>query len=305
VAELNHRDKVHADDCSRLSRKLAFSGVGNRDVYNITAPFQWHGVEYLMGRVEARDTESAESVFFRQDSGAWKPVEGAPVFSCLQDPCVTFVDGNLLFGGVRFPIEMPSGEKIWRMEFYHGESFDSLEQVLVGPDKMKDIRLKQLRNGRIAVLSRPQGAIGGRGKIGFAVASSLEEVTPGFIEHAPLLAPQFVEDEWGGANEAHLLRDGSLGVLGHIACFDQEENRHYYPMAFRLDAETARCSPVKIIAKRDFFPAGAAKRPDLVDVVFTGGLLRNGDGTARLYAGLSDAEAAWVSIPDPFAEYEI
>ena len=56
-----------------------------------------------------------------------------------------------------------------------------------------------------------------------------------------------------------------------------------------------------IIATRSDFPSGESKRPDLQDVIFSGGLLRLEDGTAWLYAGLSDAEAARVLIADPFS----
>jgi hypothetical protein len=41
-----------------------------------------------------------------------------------------------------------------------------------------------------------------------------------------------------------------------------------------------------------------------VDVVFSGGIVRNGGGAAHLYAGISDAAAAMVELPDPFARYE-
>jgi hypothetical protein len=42
-----------------------------------------------------------------------------------------------------------------------------------------------------------------------------------------------------------------------------------------------------------------------VDVVFSGGLVRNIDeGKAVLYAGISDAEAQRITIDDPFLGYE-
>lgn len=43
--------------------KLVFSGVGGRDVYNITAPFLHDGEEVILGRVEERDSEFSQ-VFF-------------------------------------------------------------------------------------------------------------------------------------------------------------------------------------------------------------------------------------------------
>ncbi|KAF6512426.1 hypothetical protein GS8_725 [Geobacillus stearothermophilus] len=38
--------------------------------------------------------------------------------------------------------------------------------------------------------------------------------------------------------------------------------------------------------------------------MFSGGLIRNGDGTADFYAGTSDAEAQKLTIVDPFTKYE-
>lgn len=38
--------------------------------------------------------------------------------------------------------------------------------------------------------------------------------------------------------------------------------------------------------------------------MFSGGLVRAADGTATLYAGLSDVEAGCVVLPDPFTHFE-
>ena len=114
------------------------------------------------------------------------------------------------------------------------------------------------------------------------------------------------DDEWGGANEIHLLKNGKVGVLAHIACFsDNGKNRHYASSAFVYDPETEKYSEMKMIASRDLFSPGVAKRPDLEDVVFSGGLKREGNGKAVLYAGIGDAEAHWLEINDPFTEWEL
>ena len=198
---------------------LYFDGVGERDVYNITAPFTFAGETLIAGRVEARDTESAESVFFAQDADRiWRPCKGAPTFAKLQDPCVAFVGGELVLGGVEFPVELPGRDAPgWRMIFFRGSSLDSLHPFLQGPDHMKDIRLVELADGRIGICSRPQGKRGGRGQIGFVVVDSLDHLTAESIDSAPLLAGQFLPEEWGGAIQLHVLDDGRLGVLGHIA----------------------------------------------------------------------------------------
>jgi hypothetical protein len=303
------------DDCitllSRLNRsvpvsahKLTFRGVGQRDVYNIAAPFELDGRQVIAGRVESRDVEHSEIVFFANADGVWLPIPSAATFPGLQDPCITFIDGEIVLGGVRFPVTVADGSIGWRMEFYRGSSVDNLKIFLEGPDKMKDIRLIELTDGQVGVLTRPQGAKGGRGKIGFLTSPSLKAITAEAIQAAPLFEGQCREGEWVGANEAHRLQNGMIGVLGHIAYFDDKEHRHYYAMVFCIDPRSGRATSPEIIASRSDFPDGPAKRTDLVDVMFSGGLIRHGNGTATLYAGLSDAEAGCVSLPDPFSKCE-
>lgn len=286
------------------SSHLIFAGVGNRDAYNITSPFAMDGQQIIAGRVENRDVEHSEIIFFAETDAIWQPVPTAPTFPGLQDPCVTFIGGELVLGGVRFPVVVADGSVGWRMEFYSGTTLQDLKLRFLGPDKMKDIRLVELADERLGVLTRPQGAKGGRGKIGFFVAPNLDEITPRAIEEAPLFPSQCVEEEWVGSNQAHLLRNGCVGVLGHIAYFDQQQHRHYYPMIFMMDPRTGKATTPEIIAQRSDFQKGPAKRPDLTDVIFGGGLLRHANGTATLYAGLSDAEAGKLLLPDPFLKFE-
>ena len=295
-----YRQTVPTPDLS-LAKALDFHGAGERDVYNITAPFEWLGETFILGRVEPRDSESAQTWFFRRNGDAWEPAEEIPVFDHMQDPCVTFVDGELILGGVTFPVPLSDGTTGWRMEFYRAKTLNDFRLFFTGPDKMKDIRLKQLPDGRIGVFTRPQGAKGGRGKIGFVIAANLESLTAELLDEAPLFEHFFLESEWGGANEAHVLANGHLGVLGHVACFDGQDHRHYYAMAFSVNPETGEASDIRIIGERRDFPPGPTKRADLVNVIFSGGIVRGSDGRATLYAGLSDASAACTDIADPWA----
>ncbi|WP_313638553.1 DUF1861 family protein [Paenibacillus sp.] len=286
------------------TKKLKFTGVGHKDVYNITAPFEDEDEWVIAGRVESRESEHSDVVFFVERDGEWVPREGAPVLE-LQDPLFTRINGELIVGGVQiYPHPVKADALMWRTVFYRGKNIASLELFFKGPDGMKDLRLVDLKDS-IGVLTRPQGDKGGRGKIGFTRISSLDELSIPLIEETPLLEGQFIDEEWGGANEAHLLKNGLLGVLGHIASFDDAGNRHYYPMVFAINPATGEYSDIQIIAVRNQFLPGATKRPDLEDVVFSGGLVRQSDGTAHLYAGISDAEAQRATIPDPFAQFEI
>ncbi|MCJ8012159.1 DUF1861 family protein [Paenibacillus sp. KQZ6P-2] len=286
------------------AEKLIFDGVGQKDVYNITAPFEDEGEAVIAGRVESRDSEHSEVVFFVERDGKWIPREGAPVL-VLQDPFHTRIGGELIVGGVQiFPHPEQEGALMWRTAFYRGEKIADLKLFFTGPDGMKDLRLVELPDGGIGVFTRPQGEKGGRGQIGYYRAASLDELSVQHIEEAPLFKGQFIPEEWGGANEAHVLKNGLIGVLGHTACFDEAGDRHYYPMIFVLDPSTGNISDMELIAIRDDFQPGPAKRDDLQDVVFSGGLVRQAGGTAVLYAGISDAEAQRLTILDPFARFE-
>ena len=88
-----------------------------------------------------------------------------------------------------------------------------------------------------------------------------------------------------------MLKNGWIGVLGHIAMMSEGMVRHYYGMTFALNPKTKEKTPIKIICERSDFAPGDAKRSDLGDVVFVGGIIRNEGGFASLYVGLSDAEA--------------
>lgn len=285
--------------------KLVFSGVGDRDVYNITAPFLDEGEKVIAGRVEGRSTERSEVMFFVERGGEWVIREGAPVFE-LQDPFVSMIRGELVFGGVEvyFDNDDPHYVTSWRTVFYRGKCIRQLKPFAKGPLTMKDIRLIELPDSRIGVFTRPMPVGDARAMIGYVEIGELDELNEEVMGKADLLYDQFLKVEWGGANEAHLLKNGRIGVLGHIARMDEGNIRHYHPMMFAYDRESGSHTPIKLIASRDMFPEGPAKRPDLVDVLFSGGIHRHDDGTATLYTGVSDAEAHRIVIPDPFLEYE-
>lgn len=280
--------------------KIYFKGIGHKDVYNITAPFENEGQSIIAGRVESRDSENSEVMFFKKSGECWTPVADAPVLT-LQDPFVTKIDGELILGGVEiFPHPEIKGALGYKTAFYIGKNIKTIKKFSEGPSMMKDIRLIKLPEGKIGVFTRPQGKVGGRGKIGFTKIDSIDDLNAQIIEAAPLIENQFIDEEWGGVNELHVLKNGLIGALGHIACFDNEGNRHYYSMAFTFNTDTRQASDIKIIATRNELLEGEAKRPDIYDVLFSGGLIRNKGGIAELYAGVSDAEAQKVIIRDPF-----
>jgi hypothetical protein len=297
----SHRRQRRAGLALR-GRRLRFTGVKGRDVYNPTRPFIISGRRVLAARVESRASETdSRVVFFEETRSGWRPVEGAPS-PALQDPFVTAIGDEVLFGGVEIQ-EQPGGRLRYRTVFHRGRSLGGLTRFAVGPWGMKDIRVAPMADGRILVLTRPQGARGGRGKIGYTVVDSLDRLTPEAIERGRIIEGQFADGEWGGANEIVPLGGDRFGVLGHIARFDARGARHYYPVAFTIDAGSGQVSRMRtLVERRDLSGglAGASKRGDLRDVLFSGGLERHGDGTATLYVGAGDAEVHAVRIADPF-----
>lgn len=281
--------------------RLRFAGVAGRDVYNPTRPFSIGGRRVLAARVESRDSETDSTiVFFERRRAAWWPVAGAPRLG-LQDPFVASIGGEIVLGGVE--VEERRGALRYRTVFLRGRTLGRLRRFAAGPWGMKDIRLAPLEDGSILVLTRPQGRRGGRGKIGYAVVRSLGDLRPPLLASAPIIQRQFADGEWGGANEILPLGGDRLGVLGHIARFDARGDRHYYPIAFEIDLARRAVSPATLLLERRDLPgglAGASKRQDLRDVVFSGGLERQPRGRAVLYLGAGDAEVHRVDIPDPF-----
>lgn len=282
--------------------KLKFSGVDGKDVYNISKPFLMADETVITGRVEARELPAESQVmFFKLENGTWALVEDALILK-LEDGFVNNFKGKRITGGVETypnPTETDPDRIDYRTVLYRGDDLYSLERFATGPENMKDIRLVEV-NGKLGVFTRPQGGDNGNGKIGYTELNNLEELTAENILKAKIIENQFAPGEWGGVNELHLLPNGKIGVIGHIAYRDQEGIRHYYATSFIYDPATHEATPIKIIATRKNFPAGEAKTSELKDVIFPGGLERHGDGKATLYVGLSDVEAGSIEIDDPF-----
>lgn len=275
------------------------------DIYNPSNIFRYRGKEHLAARIEPTGKKFEHSsvvAFFQKEGKSWKP-RTDPIFK-LQDPRITWINGEMLFSGVELSADDKGEMVIYRQVFYRGKDLDNLVRFFEGPLKMKDICLVNLADKRIGVYTRPTGEKGGRGQIGFTIIDSLDDLTVEKIDEAPLLNDRFPEDEWGGVNEARQMPDGRIFVLGHRAYFDEAEKRHYYPWAFVHDLEAGRLIDLGILAERKDFPWGPAKDFDLEDVLYSGGLMEVEESSRLgrrmlLLVGLSDTEAGMIEIDDP------
>lgn len=279
--------------------RLKFIGCEGYDVYNPSIPFIYKKKTLMVGRVEKRDSEESKAIFFEKvDDNTFCLAEGMKQYE-LQDPFIVRIQSKWVLGGVEtFPHPENPENLWWRTKFYYGDDLENLEVLGYGPNGMKDIRLVEVDKGKVGVFTRPQGEIGGRGKIGFILLDRIEELKAARLMSAKLLH-QFHDEEWGGVNQALPLPKGQIGVIGHIASFTEGEVRHYYAMAFKLNPIDMTYTPIKIIAIRDDFLSGEAKRDDLVDVLFSAGIVIDNNVT-RLYAGVSDCEVQTIEIPYPF-----
>ncbi|MDP1743254.1 MAG: DUF1861 family protein, partial [Candidatus Amesbacteria bacterium] len=206
--------------------------VEGKDIYNPTAPFENNGEMIIAARVESRDSETdSETRFFRKNrAGEWRMEENGSKFA-MQDPFVTKIDGKLILGGVK--VDWTSG--IYTTEFYIGQNINNLKYLTCGPAGMKDIRLVKLKDDRLGVFTRPQGEVGGLGKIGFTTIDKLAELNASVIKQARLIEDQFGEKRWGGVNQAILLANGNIGILGHVAEFEVDGCKRYSVMVFEFN----------------------------------------------------------------------
>jgi len=314
-AERKHVRGLHSEFRDRIkdseftANKLVFENVDNRDVYNITIPFSHNGKNIIAGRVEDRDSEYSNVIFFEENDEKWFPVKDAPIYN-LQDPAVSLINGELVLSGIEVFDHPIQKESLWyKTIFLKGKDIYSLKKFAEGPNGMKDIRFVDLED-KIGIFSRPQhpegkvGSLGGRGMIAYSEIEKLDDLDLEGIDDSHVLHGQLPDEEWLGSNEVHVLKNGFLGVLSHVAMYDENMDRHYYPAVFSFDPETKTYSTIKIIAERDMFEDGPCKKPDLKDVVFSGGMIRKDNGKAVLYVGTGDTEAQKVEIDDPFIEYE-
>lgn len=332
--------------------------VSDFTLYNISKRLEIEGESYIIVRGESlkREDQSAILFFKIKEDGVCELDESAPITPG-QDPfyCGKFGTRHI-FGEVAVykeaakPSERQDDQLSYRTVFYDFEKSvnelnnpESNKPFAIGPEKMKDIRLISLDNDRIGVFLRPQGLVGGRGKIGYFEIHDISELQGLFDQidvashsqdmgeknnsteflKSTLIEGLCLDEEWVGANDLYLLKDQSgkmkIGVLGHIANMvpDSEGRpdpsdpnkvlgiKNYYAMAFVFDPETKEKSEMKIIATAENFEEVKSKKEDLGSITFSGGLDFNEDNSAWLYVGIGDTEAGRVLVKNPFEGYEI
>jgi hypothetical protein len=302
---------------------LDFEGVKEDETVYNPCPFVLNNELCLLGRVEAYTSEVAHVHQFKKREGKWRSQELA--FLHVQDPFLSCIQNRKIVGGVAldFSEPFPGIHKIegYRTSFY---DFETKEKIIDGPDGMKDIRLVDLGD-KIGVFTRPRTEDFGivHSSIQFSTVSSIEEITAkliGSISIDPLKKVQgfFNHNEWGGVNAVYQLQDGWLGVLAHIAYYSEhstdespdrahtdEHMRKYAAIAFEFHPDTGAVThPVIILARNNLAMQVKAKRADLEQIIFPGGLIFETEGnrieTVLFFYGLGDAHVGVSELPYPF-----
>lgn len=284
-------EEHNKNDNVRNPKKIIFDGVSGKDVYNITSPFEDENETYIAGRVEDRDSEDSQVIFFKQLNETKYIKSDIPPLH-LQDPFISKISGKIVIGGVY--VEGLNTAKVkWRTDFYVGKSLRDLKLFCSGPPQMKDIRLAELPNGKVVVLTRPQFGKAELGKIGMTVLNSLTELKKTQLQSVDLLKNNIPSKCWGGSNQVISATEDKILVLGHLARHKDKNNLQYVALLFNVDLINKKILAPKIIATRSDFLPGPSKRNDLNDVIFSGGYDKE---KGQIYVGTSDAEAQFATV---------
>ena len=293
------------------SAKLIFLGVGGDDVYNCSSLIEEGGKRYLFGRVEKREhwADSTAMLFEEVSPDTFRLVADSKTYP-LEDPYITKIHGEYILGGTHVKKSRGMVESFCAY-FYRGTDLKNLTYFTTGPDRMKDIRLVELGNCRVGVFSRPRGKeilekYGSESMIGYREIGSVSELDAAVIAEARYLPDIFREKEWGGCNQVLRLKNGCLGVVGHLSEREQDGDivcSVYMNVAFCMDPITMTCQDLKLIGTRTCYPAGPSKKEELKDCAFTSGIAPRADGRVDLYSGIGDCEEGRITIDDPFKAY--
>lgn len=280
---------------------LTFKGVGDKTVYNCSVPFSIKGRKFMFGRVEEAEDWALANVLLFEETGKdeWTRVPNSVSYN-LEDPFVSKIHGEMVFGGTRV-IKDATRVSSYFCDFYRGNPYD-LKHVCSGPDKMKDIRLVELADGRIGVFSHFRKE--NQCLTGFTTIKRIEKLSKDIINNAPFIDHRAFGDAWGGPNQCYLLSSGLIGCIGHHGYLQSRPNacqlRVYCITSFVFNPETYETTDFKVIGTRKCFPEGKPKIPSLEDCAFTSGIVMRDDGKADLYSGVGDVFQGRCVIDYPF-----
>ncbi len=303
-----HEQRLEFDKNAKFYEavKLKFIGVDGFDVYNPSIPFEWNGKWYIYGRVEYRHEWARSWVRLFEQTGKdeWTLVPNSMIYA-LEDPYIAKVGDELIMGGTHVRNRKGKTETYYGY-FFRGTDLENMYYFTTGPDFMKDIRVVELKDGKVGVFSRPRcddviEKYGSESVVGFDIIDSIDELSDDVVENAPVIPGLFGEGEWGGCNQCYLLDSGMIGIIGH-KCYHGDVNV-YTTISFVFDPYKREVHDFKIIATRGHFPDGPTKVENTSDTTFPTGIVMRDDGKVDFYTGLNDVEVGRAVIDYPFEGY--
>lgn len=276
--------------------------------YNPSSPFRLNDEKgsptYQFFRVEPLGEEGSYAAPYMLEYGVYQPVHQLERLR-LEDPSVVRIQGkNILIGVEVWPDttpENPKGTNYCNVFYEIIGNFDEYKPIGRGPNRMKGIKLIDLGEDGIGVMSRPHKDAMNRGVLAFHIASSLADLTPEKLAMGKVIENQVPAGNWVGVNAMYQLPNGNIGVLGHIAYEDIVLGKQYAAMVFEYNWRTHLTTPVKVIATVDEFPVSESKTPYHNGVMYPCDLEFNYYAPyAILSASLRDARYAWMRIFNPW-----
>ncbi|CCW63541.1 unnamed protein product [Phytomonas sp. EM1] len=283
------------------SAHLKFKGVDGYDVYNCSVPFKIDGKFHILGRVERRPewVNSHVRLFAKTGNDEYTLVPGSMIWQ-LEDPFVSKIQGEMVIGGTRIKKDKGTVSD-YGTDFYRGSPND-LVYFTSGPEKMKDVRLVELQDGRIGIFSHHK--FKKKCLTGFAIIDKLDDLSADAIDSASPIDHSAFGDAWGGVNQAYLLTSGKIGCISHHGYLADGENgtliNVYCATSFVYEVSTNKVYSYKIIGTKPCFPDCPVKAPRLVDCAFVSGIVMRDDGKCDLYSGLGDTCEGRIVIDYPF-----
>lgn len=257
-------------------------------------------VENLKSDWNNPDLYDPRIMFFFRERDRLLPIPDLPIFWGYEDPWCTWLTGKdgtpqLLFGGVK--VDFENDRPLITTQFHLASSVQKLNPLkpILEVKGMKDIRVVQLKNGKLAVFTRPTTDKAAPGRIGFLMIDEIEELRDNrLIEKARLLPFDIDPKIKIGANEAHVNKK-TIHVFCHLATADlgDFEKGDIYYACYEFHVDPAHPFDKKIslkkVADRLDFPRNnlISKGVRFDNVIFPGGT--GGLSEPELYVGVEDA----------------
>ena len=287
---------------------ISFSGIRDLTAYNATPPL-WLRVGGEMRRVVAARVEAFDDLahsrvmFFEMKSATlYELIEDAPVFYG-EDPSIVTINGEIVLLTVNVVAKRNNDYAIKTEIRRAGDVLELWKPWRSMPGK--DNRLIPVDNGeRLVVLTRPEGVVGGLGKMAMLEIESLDALTHKRLREAKIITMPIGDGEWVGPNEGHdIAVSNQVGILGHVALSDgvgKTGSKTYFSVFWWVDRETGKVVDTIPLALRKDFPMLTetdAKLSELRNVFYPTGLTFQ--DLVLLHGGLEDVAQGYVPINNP------